>query len=1018
MKTQPIPALSIVAVLLLAPAFAEITYLDATSGGGGNTTLADGSTFTPPLNGTTGDDDNWEERTIFGASGNIFESSGEGAGNSEDAPELRTTITGLVAGSPYSVFAYFWDPASSAEDWNIRAGANSNPGGNTLYSHPDATAELSSTASVLASSQTFAAGAAPTILAEGGRDLNAAPLGAFIADENGEIQVYVDDLGAAGTVNKRTWYDGLGYELVTTSAPIVSSSWAAGFGAPGLSGLTSTGLVWGDGTANDADDTAVHATIDGDAETFAPDPVSLADGESVRLSGKVNFQSSITDTPGTIQFRWGLFNHNGSTDASGWTGYWAGNGTNGSVGMMFRQNSTSTLYVSGNAANGTALTPGTQVPGAVNIAAGLHDFSLVLTRNGSDIEYSAIMTRSSDGALLCEMAGADSSGHTTFTRIGFLSGNALDADQLTLSQLALEYPYTPPPPPLPGDIVEVAPNGTWTWFNDERAIWHQGLLYSGYMRSDGYAGVTRYDPATHNGSHTILGTAASFQIDDHNNPSLTILPDNTLLAVYAKHLAGNQFFHRRSTTTSPGSLADWGTENVKTTPASNTYANTYRLSGTGPGENNAIYNFHRCINFNPCVTISTDDGATWGDVTQFINVGTGNTRPYPRYASDHVGRVDLIYTDGHPRNEDNSIYHMYFEDQDFRKTDGTLIKSFANLPINHGAVSDPNNGEKGSVIYQFDPAKGRGWTWDIHYGADGNPVCVYQTQRDDVTGTGWNHDRIYYYYARWTGSAWQGSFIAQGGRGIYSNEDDYGGGMALDPEDPRVVYISSNAASPFALGDLNNVPLGANERYEIYRGVTLDGGLTFTWTAVTENSTADNLRPIVPENHGLTNHLLWMKGTYTTYQNYNTKVMGVFDVPKESLADWQAANSLGGDSSLDTDHDGLSDLLEYALGGDPNDSDDRPAPTLVGDAFTFNHLPLRTDVEWVVETSSDLSEGGWTPVAVIRAGGLAHTVDPGLTLTGNPGDPASISLSPLPPDAGPRSFVRLKVRTAPLPPGQ
>ncbi len=163
----------------------------------------------------------------------------------------------------------------------------------------------------------------------------------------------------------------------------------------------------------------------------------------------------------------------------------------------------------------------------------------------------------------------------------------------------------------------------------------------------------------------------------------------------------------------------------------------------------------------------------------------------------------------------------------------------------------------------------------MHYGKDGNPVCVFQVQRDNVTGSGWNHDRIYYYYARWTGSAWERKFIAHGGRGIYSAEDDYGGGMCIDPENPNVVYFSSNAADPFNLGDIDNVPLRANERYEIYRGVTTDGGQTFTWEQITVGSAADNFRPIIPENHGYDRTLIWFNGTYTTYTNFSTRVLAI-----------------------------------------------------------------------------------------------------------------------------------------------
>jgi hypothetical protein len=150
---------------------------------------------------------------------------------------------------------------------------------------------------------------------------------------------------------------------------------------------------------------------------------------------------------------------------------------------------------------------------------------------------------------------------------------------------------------------------------------------------------------------------------------------------------------------------------------------------------------------------------------------------------------------------------------------------------------------------------------------------VFQAQ----TGTDatWSTSRIYYYYARWTGTAWQKRFIAQAGRGIYAAESDYGGGMCVDPSNPNVIYISSNAANPFNLSDVINVPLNTNARYEIYRGVTADGGLTFSWTPVTSNSVADNLRPIIPENSPYDHTLLWFNGTYNSYTGFNTRVLAI-----------------------------------------------------------------------------------------------------------------------------------------------
>jgi hypothetical protein len=51
--------------------------------------------------------------------------------------------------------------------------------------------------------------------------------------------------------------------------------------------------------------------------------------------------------------------------------------------------------------------------------------------------------------------------------------------------------------------------------------------------------------------------------------------------------------------------------------------------------------------------------------------------------------------------------------------------------------------------------------------------------------------------------------------------------------------------------------------HEIFRGTTADGGLTWNWLPVTENSTADNLRPVVPQWKDSRTALVWMRGKYS-----------------------------------------------------------------------------------------------------------------------------------------------------------
>lgn len=437
----------------------------------------------------------------------------------------------------------------------------------------------------------------------------------------------------------------------------------------------------------------------------------------------------------------------------------------------------------------------------------------------------------------------------------------------------------PPATPPTGEVVEIAPDGAWTWFNDERAIrLESGALLVGYVRSDGTVAVTRYDTRSGERDEMVLGSEAAVEVDDHNNPSLTLLPDGRVLAMYSRHHTDPHYFWRISRTADPRGAADWGEERMREVDARNTYANTFRLSG----EDDRIFNFHRATNFNPTLSLSTDLGESWSDPIHFITAGTGRQRPYPRYASNGIDRIDLIYTDAHPRDLDNSVYHLFYRDGAFRGSDGAPLRSLDDLPIAH------DEGERGTVIYRFSDGGwgpsdgpddwipgGRGWTWDVAYEADGSPVAAFQVRRGEVTGDGWADARIYYYYARWNGSSWEKRFIAHAGRPLYDREEDYGGGMTIDPQDPRVVYISSNALRPFELDELDDVPLNPGDRYALYRGVTSDGGRTFEWSEVTPGSTENELRPHAIISPGEPTDVVWFRGRYDTYTEYQARVMGL-----------------------------------------------------------------------------------------------------------------------------------------------
>jgi autotransporter-associated beta strand protein len=471
-------------------------------------------------------------------------------------------------------------------------------------------------------------------------------------------------------------------------------------------------------------------------------------------------------------------------------------------------------------------------------------------------------------------------------------------------------------------------DGAWTWFNDPRALFNNGTLYFGYNRAaDGKVVLSTLN--LQSGLVTNLWASSLTQEDDHDVPGLLTRNDGTMLAIYSRHQSDQFFTYRLSSSTTPVTPSDWGAEqhntsgtNVSTGMA---YSNPYQLSS----ESGRIYNFARYINYNPNVFTSTDGGATWSTPQILIQTGTGSTRPYVKYCSDYNSRIDFLYTDAHPDNFTTSLYHMYYQGGSFFQTDGTFLKSFANLPILH------DSGERGSVVYQYsdtpqsDPNQwiptARAWCWEIGYQTNGNPVCVFQTKVDNVTGTLWSDARIYYYYATWTGTNWQKRFIAQAGRPLYNGQPDYGGGMCLDPQDPTTIYISTDAASPFDLTTTTNVPLGNN--YQIWKGTTTDGGLTFTWRPITGNSTIDNLRPYIPRRFGGEPCVLWFRGTYISYTSFSTSIVGLFTT--------QVPQANSGSGTWDVDSNGLwsnnTNWLNGVIADGPGNTADFSTLNITGD---------------------------------------------------------------------------------------
>jgi len=221
-----------------------LVYVDAEHGTTGNT--VDAVTGGPSSWQSTNNDSYdtiWRARSGNGAAAedDVYEASGH-----EDAVMLKTTVTGLTEGS-YNVYVYFGtstlDPTWS---WDIQAGLAAD---SLSVLTPQDDGELITDTSDV--------------------DMYRALVGVATVDASGELAVYIDNVENG---NKRSWYDGIAYELNVPNDYVDAEHGTAGNTVDAVTGDPDS---W-QSTTNDSYDT-IWRTRSGNGAT-AEDDVYEASG--------------------------------------------------------------------------------------------------------------------------------------------------------------------------------------------------------------------------------------------------------------------------------------------------------------------------------------------------------------------------------------------------------------------------------------------------------------------------------------------------------------------------------------------------------------------------------------------------------------------------------------------------------------------------------------------------------------------------------------------------------------------
>lgn len=416
---------------------------------------------------------------------------------------------------------------------------------------------------------------------------------------------------------------------------------------------------------------------------------------------------------------------------------------------------------------------------------------------------------------------------------------------------------------LPSAPRVLVDNGGWCWYQDERAIVvGDAVLFGSVAHRRGPGGaerhgnieLTAWDLGT--GFCRTVVLHERLEADDHNVPALLRRPDGRLLAVYTKH--SSDALIRWRVTAEPGTIGAWQPEATAERPTRVCYSNLLRLAAENDGRGR-LHNFYRGEGFDPNVMISDDDGATWrygGHL--LVNPGDerGRIRPYVKYAGNGTDTLHFVTTEGHPAAEPRtSLYHGFLRGGVIHRSDGTPLRALADGPVDPAELT---------CVYRGGPHN-KAWTIDLHLDAAGRPYTVYSVHHHDL-----DHR---YRYARWDGSRWHDFPLAFAGRRLYRGEDHYTGLAALDPGHPGVVCIATDA-DPVTGSPLLSAADG-QRHWELFWGETGDGGATWRWSALTRDSTEDNLRPVLPADPAGRRPLLWLRGEYTRYTDYRLQAVGV-----------------------------------------------------------------------------------------------------------------------------------------------
>jgi hypothetical protein len=382
--------------------------------------------------------------------------------------------------------------------------------------------------------------------------------------------------------------------------------------------------------------------------------------------------------------------------------------------------------------------------------------------------------------------------------------------------------------------------GAWSWFGDPRAVYYEGAhrrTYVGWIDTHGDVRVASIDADT--GERRVVRLKRGLGVDDHNDPSLLLLPDGRLQVFYSPHSGRylpprgipSRMYYR--TMKRPEDVTSFGSSHVLHTNTPGRLGYTYPNPVYLRSERRT-WLFWRGGNWMPSFS-NRGSGSGWAGARTLVRTRRGR-RPYIKFASNGRDTIDFAFSEDNPSNSRTGIYYARYRDGRIEGAGGRPIGKLSALPIDEYDADRVRPAKKG---------RASAWVHDVASDGHGNPAIVYVSYPSTSD--------LRYRYARWDGRRWIDHEIVKAGGPLRGR---YAGGISLDHESPSIVYLSRRIHGVF----------------EVERWKTDDGGRHWSHRAVTSGSSEDNVRPVTPRGETGRDSVVWMRGRYRSYTTYMTTI--------------------------------------------------------------------------------------------------------------------------------------------------